>query len=343
MIFLDTFHTSVDLGTTNLLIGIKGEGIVFNEPFVLAIERDSGRIAAIGKEAELVAEKTPKSLTVTSPMRRGVIADYSLAEAFLKQSFRKCVRGRALRRPSVAVGIPTSAKDIDRQALYQVLENAGAGTITCCHESIAAAVGLGLPIWEPRGVALCDVGGGVSEISVLCLGGVITTILLPLAGVDFNAAIRKYLQAVYNLNIGNRTAEYLKIQSSSSGAGENDSMVTVSGVNRPTGLPQRLQVSPREVHQVMTPLFTQISDGIKKALRQVSPELMADIVESGIVVSGGGALLSGLRHLIEREVGIAVTAAEEPLTCLAVGLMSALDDGRSNRARRHDLDYGFPG
>lgn len=160
MMFLDTFHTSVDLGTTNLLIGIKGEGIVFNEPFVLAIERDSGRIAAIGKEAELVAEKTPKSMTVTSPMRRGVIADYSLAEAFLKQSFRKCVRGRALRRPSVAVGIPTSAKDIDRQALYQVLENAGAGTITCCHESIAAAVGLGLPIWEPRGVALCDVGGG---------------------------------------------------------------------------------------------------------------------------------------------------------------------------------------
>jgi rod shape-determining protein MreB len=160
--------------------------------------------------------------------------------------------------------------------------------------------------------------------------------------VDFNAAIQKYLHEVYKLNIGSRTAEYLKIQSSSSGTGENDSTVTVSGVNRLTGFPQRLLVSPREVHDVLRPLFTQISDCIKKALRQVSPELMADIVEGGIMVCGGGALLSGLRHLIEREVGIAVTSAKEPLTCLAVGLMSAQNDRRVNRARRHGLEHGFP-
>ena len=332
--FLDTLNMSIDLGTANLLIGIRGEGIVFNEPFLLAVERESGRIEAIGKEAERMAEKTPKGITVASPMRRGAIADFSLARSYIRQSLRTCTRGPVLRRPSVVVGTRSCANDIDRKALYQVLESAGVGTVTYCPDSLAAAAGLNLPILEPSGVAICDVGGGISEISVLCLGGVVATILVPVGGLDFNAAIRKHVQEKYSVVIGDQSAEYLKVRSGSGGAGDEDGAIAVSGVNRQTRLPQRLRVSPAEVQEVMIPLFTQISDGVKKAFRQISPELMADVVEGGIVFCGGSALLSGLRQLVEKEVGIAVTIAEAPLTCVIAGLTRALDEGGWNGCRR---------
>jgi len=325
---------SVDLGTTNLLVAVKDRGIVFNEPVVLAIERENGRIAAIGNEVELVAEKAPPSLMIVSPMRRGVIADYALAQSYLKHALRKCLRRPAVRRPPVAVGTLSSIKDIDRRALYQVLESAGCGAVSCCYESVAAAAGMGLPVWEPRGIALCDVGGGVSEVAVLCLGGVVEALVVPVGGADFNAAIQRHVRDAHKLNIGNRSAEALKIQFSSSGVRERDGALAVSGVNRLTGLPQRIQLNTGEILEALEPQFVQISDGIKKALRQVSPELMADIVEGGIVVCGGGALLGALRRLIEREIGIGAIAAEQPLTCVAVGLMGALDDGRPRRGPR---------
>jgi len=317
----------VDLGTATVLVYLKSVGIVLNEPTVVAIDTRRGEMIAVGDEARQMLGRTPGNIVAVRPLRQGVIADYNVTEYMLRYFIRKAVRQRFLFRPRVMVCIPSGATSIEQRAVKQAVLQAGAGQAYLIEEPVAAALGAGIRIDEARGNMVVDVGGGTTDVAVLSLGGVVCTRSIRVAGNDFDEAIIRHVRKVYNLMIGECTAEELKIGIGTAypKAKEPGASMQIRGRDLVTGLPKTIEVTSEEAAAALEEPVSQIVDTVKEVLEQTPPELAADIVDRGIVMTGGGALLHGLDLLISEKTGLAVHVAEDPISCVAKGTGMALD------------------
>jgi rod shape-determining protein MreB len=294
----------IDLGTCNTLIYIRGKGIVINEPSVVAVERGTKRVMAVGTDAKRMLWKTPENIIAIRPMRDGVIADLESTEKMIRYFISKVLPRYRFIKPRMVIGIPSCITEVERRAV---------------EESLAAAIGADIPIFEPAGHMICDIGGGTTEISVISLGGMVVTNAIRLGGDEFDEAIIKHVKSIHNLTIGEQTAERLKIDIGNASPEKTIEKVEIKGTDAITGLPRRLEIDSVEVRDALKDPITQIVDEIKATLGKTPPELAADIVERGIVMTGGGALHKGLPKLISKETGVPVILAEHPLDCVALG------------------------
>lgn len=325
----------IDLGTCNTLIYVRGKGIVINEPSVVAVERGTKRVVAVGTEAKRMLWKTPGDIVAIRPLRDGVIADLETTEKMIRYFIGKVLPRRWLVKPRMVIGVPSCITEVERRAVEESAFKAGARDVKVIEESLAAAIGADIPIHEPAGHMVCDIGGGTTEISVISLGGMVVTNAIRLGGDEFDEAIIKHVRNVHNLIIGEQTAERLKIEIGNASPDRVIEKVEIKGTDAITGLPRRLEIDSVEVREALQDPINQIIDEIKKTLGQTPPELAADIVERGIVMTGGGSLLKGLPKLIAKETGVPVILAERPLDCVALGagkyfeLMKGPDHARS--------------
>ena len=309
----------VDLGTCNTLIYIHGKGIVINEPSVVAVERGTKRVMAVGTEAKRMLSRTPANIIAIRPMRDGVIADLESTEKMIRHFISKVLPRYRFIKPRMVIGIPSCITEVERRAVEESAYKAGAREVMVIEESLAAAIGADIPIFEPAGHMICDIGGGTTEISVISLGGMVVTSAIRLGGDEFDEAIIKHVKSIHNLTIGEQTAERLKIDIGNASPDKTIEKVEIKGTDAITGLPRRLEIDSVEVRDALRDPITQIVDEIKATLGKTPPELAADIVERGIVMTGGGALLKGLPKLISKETGVPVILAEHPLDCVALG------------------------
>jgi rod shape-determining protein MreB len=309
----------MDLGTCNTLIYIRGKGIVVNEPSVVAVERGTKKVMAVGTDAKRMLWKTPANIIAIRPMRDGVIADIESTEKMIKYFVSKVIPRYQFKRPRMIIGIPSCITDVEKRAVEECAAKAGARGVLLIEESRAAAIGADIPIFEPAGHMICDIGGGTSEISVISLGGMVVTNAIRLGGDEFDEAIIKYVRGVHNLLIGEQTAEKLKIEVGNAAPEKSIEKVEIKGTDAITGLPRRLEIDSVEIREALKDPIMQIIDQVKITLGQTPPELAADIVEQGIVMTGGGSLLKGLPKLISKETGVPVILAENPLDCVALG------------------------
>jgi rod shape-determining protein MreB and related proteins len=325
----------IDLGTCNTLIYVRGKGIVVNEPSVVAVERGTKRVVAVGTEAKRMLWKTPGDIVAIRPLRDGVIADLETTEKMIRYFISKVLPRRWLVKPRMVIGVPSCITEVERRAVEESAFKAGARDVKVIEESLAAAIGADIPIHEPAGHMVCDIGGGTTEISVISLGGMVVTNAIRLGGDEFDEAIIKHVRNVHNLIIGEQTAERLKMEIGNASPDRVIEKVEIKGTDAITGLPRRLEIDSVEVREALQDPINQIIDEIKKTLGQTPPELAADIVERGIVMTGGGSLLKGLPKLIAKETGVPVILAERPLDCVALGagkyfeLMKGPDHARS--------------
>jgi rod shape-determining protein MreB len=309
----------IDLGTCNTLIFIRGKGIVLNEPSVVAVERGTKKVVAVGADAKRMLWKTPGNIIAIRPMRDGVIADLESTEKMIRYFISRVLPRYRFIKPRMVIGIPSCITEVERRAVEESAYKAGAREVIVIEESLAAAIGADIPIKEPAGHMICDIGGGTTEISVISLGGMVVTNAIRLGGDEFDEAIIKHVRSVHNLIIGEQMAERLKIEIGNASPDKTIEKVEVKGTDAITGLPRRLEIDSVEVREALKDPITQIIDEIKATLGQTPPELAADIVERGIVMTGGGSLLKGLDKLISRETGVPVIIAEQPLDCVALG------------------------
>ncbi len=309
----------IDLGTCNTLIYIRGKGIVVNEPSVVAVERGTKRVVAVGAEAKRMLWKTPGNIIAIRPLKDGVIADMDTTEKMIRYFVSKIMPRHGLIKPRMVIGIPSCITDVENRAVKESAYKAGAREVHVIEESLAAAIGAQIPIHEPAGHMICDIGGGTTEVSVISLGGMVVTNAIRLGGDEFDQSIIKHVRSVHNLIIGEQTAERLKIEIGNASPEKNIEKVEIKGTDAITGLPRRLEIDSVEVREALKDPITQIVEEIKRTLAQTPPELAADIVERGIVMTGGGALLKGLPKLISKETGVPVILAENPMDCVAIG------------------------
>ncbi|MDR0623290.1 MAG: rod shape-determining protein [Treponema sp.] len=309
----------IDLGTCNTLIYIRGKGIVLNEPSVVAVERGTKKVVAVGADAKRMLWKTPGNIIAIRPMRDGVIADLESTEKMIRYFISRVLPRYRFIKPRMVIGIPSCITEVERRAVEESAYKAGAREVIVIEESLAAAIGADIPIKEPAGHMICDIGGGTTEISVISLGGMVVTNAIRLGGDEFDEAIIKHVRSVHNLIIGEQMAERLKIEIGNASPDKTIEKVEVKGTDAITGLPRRLEIDSVEVREALKDPITQIIDEIKSTLGQTPPELAADIVERGIVMTGGGSLLKGLDKLISKETGVPVIIAEHPLDCVALG------------------------
>lgn len=309
----------IDLGTCNTLIYVRGKGIVVNEPSVVAVERGTKRVVAVGAEAKRMLWKTPGNIIAIRPLKDGVIADMDTTEKMIRYFVSKIMPRHGLIKPRMVIGIPSCITDVENRAVKESAFKAGAREVQVIEESLAAAIGAQIPIHEPAGHMICDIGGGTTEVSVISLGGMVVTNAIRLGGDEFDQAIIKHVRSVHNLIIGEQTAERLKIEIGNASPEKNIEKVEIKGTDAITGLPRRLEIDSVEVREALKDPITQIVEEIKRTLAQTPPELAADIVERGIVMTGGGALLKGLPKLISKETGVPVILAENPMDCVAIG------------------------
>ncbi|GHV83523.1 rod shape-determining protein [Spirochaetia bacterium] len=309
----------IDLGTCNTLIYIRGKGIVVDEPSVVAVERGTKRVMAVGQDAKRMLWKTPENIIAIRPMRDGVIADLESTEKMIRHFISKALPRYHFIKPRMIIGIPSCITEVERRAVEESAYKAGARDVMVIEESRAAAIGANIPIFEPAGHMICDIGGGTTEISVISLGGMVVSNAIRLGGDEFDEAIVKHVRSVHNLIIGEQTAEKLKIEIGNASPDKTIEKVEIKGGDAITGLPRRLEIDSVEVREALKDPVTQIIDEIKKTLGQTPPELAADIVEQGIVMTGGGSLLKGLPKLISKETNVPVILAENPLECVALG------------------------
>jgi rod shape-determining protein MreB len=308
----------IDLGTCNTLIYIRGKGIVINEPSVVALEKGTKKIMAVGADAKRMLFKNPANIIVVRPLRDGVIADLESCEKMIRYFISK-IMPRWFIKPRMVIGIPSCITEVERRAVEESAYKAGAREVTVIEESLAAAIGADIPIFEPAGHMVCDIGGGTTEISVISLGGMVVTNAIRLGGDEFDEAIIKHIKNIHNLTIGGGIAERLKVEIGNASPEKTIEKVEISGTDAITGLPRRLEIDSEEVREALKDPITQIIDEIKATLGKTPPELAADIVERGIVMTGGGSLLKGLPKLISKETGVPVILAEHPLDCVALG------------------------
>ncbi len=309
----------IDLGTCNTLVYIRGKGIVASEPSVVAVERGTKKVVAVGEEAKRMLWKTPGDIIAIRPLRDGVIADLETTEKMIRYFISKVLQRRWFVKPRMVIGVPSCITDVEKRAVIESAEKAGAREVRVIDESLAAAIGANIPIFEPAGHMICDIGGGTSEISVISLGGMVVTNAIRLGGDEFDEAIIKHVRQVHNLIIGESSAEDLKKRIGNATADKKIEKMEIKGTDAITGLPRRLEIDSVEVRDALQEPITAIVEEIKRTLGQTPPELAADIVERGIVLTGGGSLLKGLDTLIANETGVPVFLAEDPMNCVALG------------------------
>ena len=309
----------IDLGTANILINVKGEGIVLNEPSVVAIESDTKKVLAVGEEAYKMLGRTPGKVEAIKPLKDGVIANFELTVAMLNYFIKKVQAKSTLSKPTILICCPTNITDVEKEAIKEVAEVTGAKKVYIEEEPKVAAVGAGLDISKPNGSMVIDIGGGTTDIAVLSLGDIVTSKSLKVAGNVFDQKIIDYIKDKYKLLIGERTAEEIKIEIGTAVKDEKKSKKTIKGRNLETGLPSSKTITSNEIYNALESSLYEIIDGAKCVLETTLPELSADIVENGLVLTGGGALLDGLDKLFKEELKIPVKIAESPLTCVVDG------------------------
>ncbi|HEY8344143.1 MAG TPA: rod shape-determining protein [Bacillota bacterium] len=323
----------IDLGTANVLVYVRGKGILIREPSVVAMEKDTNKILAVGEEARRMIGRTPGNIVAVRPLKDGVIADYDVTETMLRYFMEKVSPKPRLFRPQVVVCIPSGVTSVEKRAVLEAAMEAGAKHTYIIEEPMAAAIGAGINIYEPSGNMMVDIGGGTTDIAIISLGGIVVSESLRIAGDKFDEAIIKYIKKMYNLMIGERTAEEIKIQIGSAyPEGEGKSM-EIRGRDLVTGLPRTINFTSADSFQAMAEPITAIIDGVKSVLERTPPELASDIVDKGIVLSGGGALLDGFTKLLSEETGIPIHLAEDPLSCVVLGtgkLLESMDGLKSN-------------
>ena len=321
----------IDLGTANTLVYMKGKGIIMSEPSVVAVDtRDvnaNGEVGVrcVGSEAKAVIGRTPGSIVAVRPLKDGVIADFDITANMLKQFMQKACGKSMFVKPRVVICIPSGVTEVERRAVKEAAMKAGARQVSVIEEPMAAAIGAGLPISEPTGCMIVDIGGGTAEIAVISLGGIVAARSVRMAGDMFDQAIIGFIKRKYNLLIGERTAEDIKVEIGSAFPLEEEMTMEIKGRNLVDGLPKNITVHSEEVRESLTECLERITEAIKETLERTPPELSADIIDRGITLSGGGALLRGLDKLIESETGIDVHIAENPLDCVAMGSGAVLD------------------
>jgi rod shape-determining protein MreB len=310
----------IDLGTASILVYVKGKGVVLKEPSVVAYDRDTEQIMAIGEEARLMLGRTPGNIIAVRPLRQGVISDYRTTEKMLKYFIQKAV-GKSFfgRRPRISVCVPSGVTDVEKRAVEDATYQAGARDVYIIEEPVAAAIGAGIDISRPCGNMIVDIGGGTSDIAVISLDGVVVSSSIKVAGDDFDDAIVRFMRKRHNLLIGERSAEEIKINIGTCYKRPENIAMDIRGRNLVTGLPKTVTVSSDETEEALREVTSQIVDAVHSVLERTPPELAADIADRGIVLTGGGALLHGLEDLIEENTGITTMTAEEPLTAVAIG------------------------
>ena len=313
------FDIGIDLGTASILVYVKGKGVVLKEPSVVAFDRDTNQIKAIGEEARLMLGRTPGNIVAVRPLRQGVISDYTVTEKMLKYFIQKAVGKQRFRKPLISICVPSQVTEVERKAVEDAAFQAGARDVKIIEEPIAAAIGAGIDIARPCGNMIVDIGGGTSDIAVISLGGTVVSASIKIAGDDFDDAIVRYMRKKHNLLIGERTAEDIKIRIGSAYPRPESVTVDVRGRNLVTGLPKTITVTSEETEEALKDTTSQIVEAVHSVLEKTPPELAADIADRGIVLTGGGSLLYGLEELIESKTGITTMTAEDPMTAVAIG------------------------
>ncbi len=314
-----TRYIGIDLGTANTFIYARGKGIILREPSVVAVNTRTDAVVSVGMDAKEIIGRTPGSVVAVHPLKDGVIADFDIAATMLGQLIKKSLKGTLFRKARVIICIPSGVTAVERRAVKEAAEKAGARPVQLVSEPIAAALGAGLPILEPAGTMIVDIGGGTSEVAVISMGGIVSSRSVRVAGDAFDMAIVNYIRKKYNLLIGERTAETVKLGIGSAFPDETGATMEIRGRNLLNGLPENITVTSDEVREALSEPLGRVMDAIRDTLSHTPPELSADIIEQGITLCGGGALLRGMDKLINRETGMPIYVAEYPLDCVAEG------------------------
>lgn len=320
-------YLGIDLGTANTIVYMKGKGVILNEPSVIALNRDNGEIICVGIEAKKMIGKTPANIFAIRPLKEGVIADYNVAVAMLKYYINAAVGNFVILKPVVVVGVPTGATEVEKGALREAALDAGASKAFLIEEAMATAIGAGLDVEEPSGNMIVDIGGGTTEIAVISLGNIVLSKSLRVAGDQMDQEIMDYIKTRYNIVIGEKTAERIKMEIGNVyDSDENNKLsMEIVGLDVLSGLPKTIQVSGYEVRQAIKNSVGKIIENIKSAIEETPPELLYDIVNKGIFLAGGGAMIKGMKELIEKETFIRVIVADDPITCVARGAGLVID------------------
>lgn len=316
----------IDLGTANTLVHVKGKGIVVREPSVVAIDKTSNKILAVGNKAKDMIGRTPGNIVAIRPMKDGVIANFDTTQAMIKNFIKLSSTAGSILKPRVVVCVPSGITDVEKRAVEEAALAAGAREAYLMEEPMAAAIGAGLPVEEPMGSMVVDIGGGTSEVAVISLGGIVTSRSVRVAGDALDNAIVAYIKREYNLMIGDRTGEQIKLNIGSAYPDESENRMSIRGRDLVTGLPKNILITQEEIRGALAEPIASIVEAIKSTLEKTPPELSSDIMDRGVTLTGGGALIRGLDKLIERETGIPVYIAENPLDCVALGTGKVLEE-----------------
>ncbi|MBS4208960.1 rod shape-determining protein [Bacillus sp. FJAT-50079] len=331
-----TKDLGIDLGTANTLVFVKGKGVVLREPSVVALQTDTKKIVAVGNDAKNMIGRTPGNIVALRPMKDGVIADYETTASMMKYYIKSAAKAKGFGgKPYVMVCVPSGITAVEQRAVLDATREAGARDAYPIEEPFAAAIGANLPVWEPTGSMVVDIGGGTTEVAVISLGGIVTSMSIRTAGDNFDESIITYIRKTYNLLIGDRTSEAIKMEVGSAGDTEGIAPMEIRGRDLLTGLPKTIEITAEEISGALHDTVFTIIDAVKNTLEKTPPELAADIMDRGIVLTGGGALLHNLDKVISEETKMPVLIAEEPLDCVAIGTGKALDhiDLFKNKAR----------
>ena len=316
----------IDLGTVNTLVYVKGQGIILNEPSVVAIDKDRDRIIAVGKEAKRMVGRTPGNIVAIRPLKDGVIADFETTEKMLRYFIQKVHRNVAFARPRIVICVPSGITPVERKAVVEATEQAGARAAYIIEEPLAAAIGAGLPIDEPTGSMVIDIGGGTSEVAITSLGGIVVSRSLRIGGDEMDEAITYYLKKENNLLLGESTAEKVKMEIGSAFPLENEERMEINGRDLVTGLPKTIIITSQQIRKAIEKTINDIVNSVIEVLDSTPPELSSDIIKRGIVLTGGGSLIKGLTERISRETHCPVYLTDEPLACVAIGAGRCVED-----------------
>ncbi len=316
----------IDLGTANTLVYVRGQGIVLNEPSVVAVEKSTGKHLAIGSAAKEMTGRTPGGIVAIRPLKDGVIADFEMSERLIHDFLTRVVKHRFLMKPRVVISVPSGITEVEKRAVRDSAENAGAREVYLIQEPMAAAIGVGLPVDQPSGSMIIDIGGGTSEIAVIALNGIVNDTSIRVAGDELNEAIIMYLKKNYNLLIGELSAEHIKINIGSAFPLDKELSMEIKGRDLVAGVPKNLKLSSVQVREALSETIDIIVEAVRQALERTPPELASDILERGIILTGGGALLRGMDRRLRQETNLPVNAADDPLTCVVRGCGKVLSD-----------------
>ncbi|MEH7176377.1 rod shape-determining protein [Neobacillus vireti] len=327
MFGIGTRDLGIDLGTANTLVYVKGKGIVLREPSVVAMQTDTKAIVAVGNDAKNMIGRTPGNVVAMRPMKDGVIADFEITAVMMKYHIRQAIKSKSIfsGKPYVMVCVPSGITAVEERAVIDATRQAGAKDAYTIEEPFAAAIGANLPVWEPTGSMVVDIGGGTTEVAIISLGGIVTSISIRVGGDEMDDSIVSFIRKNYNLMIGERTAEAIKMEIGSAGDSEGIDNMEIRGRDLLTGLPKTIEITAKEIGSALKDTVYAIVEAVKNTLEKTPPELAADIMDRGIVLTGGGALLRNLDKVISEETNMPVLIAENPLDCVAIGTGKALD------------------